>query len=130
MQSLIPKQVQSISFTLLGIFLCIFINAQTIGLISYDEELSHEGYTLFAPSASFTTYLIDNCGFVANTWVSDFTPGLSVYLLEDGKLLRTGRVPGAFNGGGVGGVIEMYSWEGDLYRNFTKRKYFSACMGA
>mgnify|MGYP000047043942 FL=1 len=66
---------------------------------------SFEGYTLVAPGTSTTTYLIDNAGRVIHSWQSNYRPGLSVYLLEDGKLLRSGKVPvtpADMNSGGWG----------------------------
>jgi arylsulfotransferase ASST len=85
---------------------------QTVGLF-LNDSLSYNGYTLIAPE--FTdTYLIDNCGYVVNSWTAEQHPGSSVYLLENGNLLRTGTISGTFNTGGVGGRIELFSWEGEL----------------
>jgi hypothetical protein len=84
---------------------------QTVGLF-LNDSLSQNGYTLF--SNSKTTYLVDNCGFVVNTWQSNFTTNSGLYLLENGNLLRSCRIGGNFTGGGVGGRIELSSWEGDL----------------
>ena len=39
-------------------------------------------------------------------------------MLEDGSILRTGRVSGDFGGGGIGGMIEIISWEGELLWQF------------
>jgi hypothetical protein len=86
---------------------------QTVGTF-VNLESSFNGYTLIASSASRQTYLIDNCGQIINEWSSNFQPGQSAYLLEDGRLLRTARINGTFNGGGIGGRIEMFSWEGEL----------------
>jgi hypothetical protein len=47
------------------------------------------GYILFAPMSSTTTYLIDKCGKIVHIWNSKYRPGLSVYLLPDGSLLKT-----------------------------------------
>jgi len=74
----------------------------TVGLLLNSEQ-SFNGYTLFAPNRSTITYLIDNCGFVVNEWLSDQVPELSVYLLEDGSLLRASH-----------GKLYRYNWEGDL----------------
>lgn len=105
---------------LLLIVLSIFIffsqvhAQQTVGLF-LNSENSYNGYTLFAPQGHETTYLIDNCGLVVKTWESDYAPGSVVYLLENGSLLRTARVSSPiFNGGGIGGRIEMFNWDGDL----------------
>jgi Arylsulfotransferase (ASST) len=86
---------------------------RTLGLIENTDE-AYDGYTLFAPISSKETYLIDNCGYVVNTWVSNHLPGQTAYLLENGDLLRTARVPGFFTGGGLGGKIEIFTWEGNL----------------
>ena len=67
---------------------------------------------LFAPNSSTETYLINNCGQVVHQWTSTRTPAASVYLLENGNLLRTGKVPNEhIQFGGVGGAIELYDWE-------------------
>ncbi len=87
---------------------------QTIGLF-YNTQQSYDGYTLFAPSSSDTTYLINNCGEKVHSWVTNTVPGNSVYLLDNGILLRTGK---AFNSfftvGGNGGLIQMLDWESNL----------------
>ena len=101
--------------SILLLFFSLSIQSQTVGLILNSEE-SLNGYTLFSPNNSNTTYLINNCGEIINTWESDYKPGLSVYLLDNGNLLRTKRVieGSSFTGGGIGGGIEEFNWEGDL----------------
>ncbi|MFH0946370.1 MAG: aryl-sulfate sulfotransferase [Planctomycetota bacterium] len=85
------------------------------GLVQSDEG-AFSGYTLFAPLRSTTTYLIDMQGKVVHQWESKYNPGNSVYLLENGHLLRTAREPDnpVFRGGGEGGRIQEFSWEGEL----------------
>ena len=87
--------------------------AQTVGIFQ-NESLSINGYTLFAPNVSKTTYLIDNCGHLVNSWESDYPPNFSAYLLEDGSLLRSARFPSNVQGGFAKGGIEKFNWEGDL----------------
>ncbi len=101
-----------IFFFSIGIF-CQDTHAQTVGII-HNDSLSQVGYTLLCPSSSRSSYLIDNCGNVVNQWQSSFNPGLSCYLLDDGSLLRTGRLQGNFVAGGLGGLIERYNWDGTL----------------
>jgi hypothetical protein len=73
------------------------------------------GYILFSPLLSTTTYLVDKKGQVVHTWESDFAPGASVYLLDNGHMLRCGRHPDIpFRGGGQGGRIQEFSWDGEL----------------
>ena len=90
---------------------------QTVGVF-VNSALSLDGYSLIAPIKSTETYLIDNCGQVVNQWSSDNRVGLAAYLLEDGSLLRTAELSStatpAFSGGGTGGRVERFSWEGDL----------------
>jgi len=88
---------------------------QTVGLFVYDEELSYDGYTLFAPKHNTNTYLIDNYGRVVHSWTaSTYEPGQSVYLLENGNLLRSCFTHVGSVGGGEGGRIEEYDWDGNL----------------
>ncbi len=100
-----------------------------VGLI-LNKEGAFEGYTLFTPIFSTTTFLIDMNGKVVHSWESDYPPGQSVYLLENGHLLRTaaigprGPVQGGrrgnrtFHGGGSGGRVQEFTWEGDLVWDF------------
>jgi hypothetical protein len=92
----------------------------TLGLLLNTEDAS-DGYTLFAPLGSTTTYLIDNCGYLVQSWDSDYKPGQSVYMLENGYLLRTGKYGNLTfaDGGGVGGIIEMIDSEGTVAWSYT-----------
>jgi hypothetical protein len=90
-----------------------------LGLL-VNEPKACPGYTLLAPSNSTTTYLIDMEGRVVNSWKSDCTPGLSAYLLPNGHLLRTGAVKNPpFIGGGTGGRIQEFDWDGKLVWDYT-----------
>ncbi|MCP3938744.1 MAG: PKD domain-containing protein, partial [Actinomycetia bacterium] len=88
---------------------------QTVGLLVYDEQLSYDGYTLFAPKHNTNTYLIDNYGRVVHSWTaSTYEPGQSVYLKENGNLVRSCFTHAGSMGGGEGGRIEEYDWDGNL----------------
>ncbi len=90
-----------------------------LGLLVNDPRAS-QGYTLLAPANSTNTYLIDMQGRVVQTWKSDCLPGLSTYLLENGHLLRTGQVRNPpFFGGGAGGRIQEFTWDGKLVWDYT-----------
>ena len=94
-------------------------SAQTVGLLSNTPD-AFDGYTLVAPTGATRTHLIDNCGRVIRHWDSEFRAGESAYLLEDGSLLRTARQASTvFTGGGMGGRIERFNWEGDLIWSYT-----------
>ena len=91
-----------------------------VGLLINDPR-AFRGYNLIAPMFSKTTYLFDNEGKVVRTWESDCTPGASVYLLENGHLLRPGvhqPTPIGF-GPGAGGRVQEFDGNGQLVWDFT-----------
>lgn len=104
----------------LAILLTTPLAAQrTVGLFQNDASRSFNGYTLFAPTRSNTTYLINNDGRLVHAWQSNYPPGQSAYLLENGHLLRTGNVNNrTFTSGGAGGRVQEYDWDGNLRWDF------------
>jgi arylsulfotransferase ASST/type IX secretion system substrate protein len=92
---------------------------QTIGLFK-DSTGNLDGYVLFTPYAYDSTYLIDKCGKLVHSWGSAYNPGLAVYLLPDGTLLRAGCIPTPyFNVGGKGGIIELFDWDSNILWSYT-----------
>lgn len=111
----------SLGLFLLSFFLPLFLTHaqdQTVGLFQNDVR-SFNGYTLFAPLHFTTTYLINNEGRLIQSWMSDFPPGSSAYLLENGVLLRGAdkKYNPKFTGG-LGGRIEEYDWDGNIVWSF------------
>ena len=108
------------AFFLFSFFITLNLFAQnTVGVLRNDAS-SFNGYTLFSPNTSTETYLINNCGQVVHQWSSTFTPAASVYLLENGNLLRTGKIANDDIGfGGVGGKIELFDWNNTLLWEYT-----------
>ncbi len=101
--------------------LMLTLNAQqTVGLFTQNAG-SLDGYVLFAPIRTDTTYLIDKCGKKIHQWSCPKNPGMSVYLLPDGSLLRSEKVMNAaFNGSGsAGGMVERYDWNNILVWSYT-----------
>ncbi len=105
------------------IFWCIFLHISvaiaqnTVGTIN-NTESAFNGYTLFTNHTK--TFLINNCGEVINQWNSNYIDGKSVYLLEDGSILRCGFLPNPnFGLPGIGGVIQKISWEGVVLWEYT-----------
>jgi len=92
---------------------------QTVGLF-LNTPKAFTGYTLFAPKHNLVTYLMDNQGRVVHQWKSGYEPGQSAYLMPNGHLIRAGmlKVQGG-TGGGEGGHIEEYDWEGNLVWGFN-----------
>ncbi|MEM7659619.1 MAG: aryl-sulfate sulfotransferase, partial [Bacteroidota bacterium] len=79
---------------------------------------------LFFPHNQPNVYLIDNCGRIVNEWTDEanFRPGNSVYLLEDGKLVKCKR-DAAIAGdpiwaGGGGEFVEIRDWDNTLLWSF------------
>ena len=95
------------------IFTISITSQNTVGVILNDTA-SLNGYTLFTVHEE--TYLINNCGEVVNQWTSSFSSGKSVYLLENGNLLRAAQIvnPGNIAIPGIGGRIELFDWSGTL----------------
>jgi hypothetical protein len=89
---------------------------RTVGLFMNDAANVYQGYTLFAPKQYTSTYLINSEGCLMHEWkTSKYPPGQSVYLLENGHLLRTCMTAGRLSsGGGEGGRIEEYDWNDSL----------------
>jgi hypothetical protein len=94
------------------------------GLIKYDAGKAYQGYTLITPMETKTTYLVDMEGYIVHSWMSQYTPGMHAILLENGNLLRAGRLnepPVKF--GGTGGIIQEIDWAGKVmweYKNLSK----------
>ncbi|MFD2823091.1 aryl-sulfate sulfotransferase [Lacinutrix iliipiscaria] len=105
---------------LLNFFFCLTLLSQnTVGTIRNDSG-SYNGYTLLYPANSTETYLINNCGEVIHQWTSTYTPAASAYLLENGNLLRTGKISNSdITFGGVGGKIELFDWNNTLLWEYT-----------
>ena len=94
------------------IIVSLFINSafaqQTVGLFD-NQPSAYNGYTLFNPLITSSTYLIDNCGVKVYEWTSSKgAPAAAIYLTDNGNLLRTFRPDSvSFSMGGAGGGIEI-----------------------
>ena len=77
---------------------------------------AYEGLTLYQPNSSQTAYLLNMDGSVYHSWTGPNKPGLSVYLLPDGDLIRTLRT--GTGPGGTGGAVERVSWDGTVEWHF------------
>jgi hypothetical protein len=79
------------------------------------------GYVYYTPLISSTTYMIEaGSGDVVHTWESEYAPTGSVYLLDNGNLLRGGKIPEVevFRGGGQGGRLQEFTWDGEIVWDF------------
>jgi hypothetical protein len=84
------------------------------GLITADRRAA-PGYVLFAPLRSGTIYLIDESGKPVHQWNHGLPP-ITVYLKDNGNVLLASRIDEnpTFFGGGLGGRITEYDWDGNL----------------
>jgi len=80
-----------------------------------------DGWTLFQPTTSTTTTLVDDTGATVRSWPGTATPGLSCYLLPNGDLVRTQRLVAGL--AGSGGGVERLSFDGTIEWQF---QYFGA----
>jgi hypothetical protein len=106
-----------------------YTTSNTIGLLLNSED-AQNGYTLFGGLRFSTTYLIDNCGEMVESWSSDYST-MSAYLLENGNLLHTGRLQSAENSefleaGGDSGRVEIINEQDELewYYEFNSDTQF------
>lgn len=92
------------------------VNAQRGQAVPRDRDRWHPSteYFLVAPIGWKSTYLLDDQLRVVHSWESEYTPGLSAYLLDDGGLLRAASVGGDAFPGGNGGRIELFASSGAL----------------
>ncbi len=87
-------------------------------LASNPVQAQSEGYTLFAPMQSTTTYLIDMDGQVVHTWENGHTAAACVYLLEDGTILRTYYEENLVFPRRQGGHVQRIAWDGTVLWDF------------
>ena len=99
------------------------LHAQTVGVITHDSSRTQPGYTLFSPTFTTTTYLINTSGELLHTWPSAYVSGFATLLLNDGSILRAGRrpltKPGEISIVG-GGVVEIIEWNGNVRWTFER----------
>jgi len=98
------------------------VDVRPSGTIIHEAGVT-PGYVLHTPLMSDTTYLVDNDGLVVHTWKSPYAPQAFVYLRDNGYLLRGAHLESPiFKGGGSGGRLEEYTWDGELYGASSSRR--------
>lgn len=102
-------------------FSVFIMNAQnTVGLLSYNPTKTYDGYNLLYPHNQPDVFLINNCGEIVNIWEGeeDTRPGNTVYIREDGRMVKTSRpsnfMEDAIWAGGGGATIEIRDWDNNL----------------
>ncbi len=86
------------------------------GVRHASPEAMAPGYTLFAPLHSGTTWLIDADGRAVHSWQREEGPGNSVYLTDEGHLLRAEKLKegSRMTAGGEGGRLVELTWDGEV----------------
>jgi hypothetical protein len=79
-----------------------------------------DGYLFIAPLKSRFAFLLDAEGREVHKWESAYFPGAGCALLDDGSILRCGRLLDQkhFTAGGQGGRIQRIAWDGALQWDF------------
>ncbi len=75
-----------------------------------------DGYTLFSPLLSGSSFLSDMDGEVVHRWDTGLALSAMAYLLDDGRLLRSIKLVEntRFFGGGLGGRLILLDWDGSI----------------
>jgi hypothetical protein len=83
-------------------------------------DAAHPGLTLYAPLNEQAHGPHGPRWNTVHEWKHDLSPGQACYLLADGSLLRCarGEKNEVFGGGGEGGRIERWTWEGERIWSF------------
>jgi hypothetical protein len=105
---------------------CTFRTLRIISLlflaVSYRagaQGAAYDGYTLFNPNNSRTTYLVDMDGNTVHTWSHTRNGGYAVYLLENGHLLRPASTSTpSIRGAASAGLIQEVDWDGKVVWQF------------
>ena len=118
--------------------LLIIINITFIAIAENDFKKNDDffdynkidGYILYTPMHSigrYPTNLINKDNEIINSWKSYGSPGLSVYLLPNGNILRTVRTLDSF-GLGAGGRIQEFDWDGEIVWDYKYSNIFQYCL--
>ena len=104
---------------------------RTVGLMT-NTAGSSQGYVLFAPLNSTSTYLVDKCGKLVHQWSSAYRPAQSAYLLPNGQLLRSGNDTTNKIIPANGGHLELLDWDSKriwhyTISNATERQHHDIC---
>ncbi len=94
---------------------------EKFGVLRTSENVC-PGYILISPLSAQKSFLIDTSGRVVHQWQAECKPGQASYLLEDGSLLRAGKVDEFYqfpSTTGSGGRIQKFDWDGNLVWDFV-----------
>lgn len=117
------------SHFIIGLVIVTFLIAAFLSIGGCNNNGGEERFVLYTPLGSTETYLINKRNDVFHTWSSEFEPGQSAYLQDDGSIVRAGAIndiapdnafveqwdssnaPIAFN---VGGIVQRITRNNEL----------------
>ena len=110
----------------LTIFSIIFLLLSTTVPLSSSQQINQtslplnftEGQFLYSPMWTTTTYLRYPDGALNHSWTSSYFPGIAVWWLGDGTILRTIRTGSGGGTGGSGGGVQIVEWDGTITWDF------------
>jgi hypothetical protein len=105
-----------ILFLLLGAYIPL-TSSQQVNQTSFPLSFS-EGQFLYSPMWSMTTYLRHADGSLNRSWSSSYFPGVAVWWLGNGTILRTIRTGSGGGTGGSGGGVQKVAWDGTIIWDF------------
>ena len=91
----------------------------------FNNDGNDDGYILYCPMWSTTTYIINKEGEVVHTWKNSiYQDSQSTYLLENGNLVRASLVAtSSFAAGGYQGRVEIFDWNDSRVWNYEYSTY-------
>ncbi|MHC5210526.1 MAG: aryl-sulfate sulfotransferase [Planctomycetota bacterium] len=89
--------------------LCLSLAAFSVAAQSQSPA---EGHRVYSPMNGTNTLLVDDQGATVHTWPSSSVAGNTVYVEDDGVMLRAIRTGVSGPGGGTGGGIERLALDG------------------
>jgi len=101
------------------IFTFIFVIVTGLFYLKVNAQ-EFEGYVLYNKLSEYTAYLIDKDCNIAHSWSCDLMCNYSVYLLENGNLMRGGIYSNnQLNGGAVSGIVQEINPDGETVWEFV-----------
>jgi hypothetical protein len=110
----------------LMVFFILFLLLSTSVPLSSSQQITQnplpmnfsEGQFLYSPMWTTTTYLRYPDGSLNHSWSSSYFPGVAVWWLGDGTILRTIRTGSGGGTGGSGGGVQKVEWDGTIVWDF------------
>ncbi len=84
----------------------------TFATVLASSATAQDGLTLYQGFSGTTALMVDGGGATFHDWVGATAPGLSVYVMPNGDLMRTRNLTSGVSG--AGGGLERITWDGNV----------------